>query len=48
VNNNKAELNAVLRSYSTESWGVLENRIEQITKPYKEGLFKISTENSNW
>lgn len=48
VNNNKAELNAVLSSYSTESWEVLESRIEQITKPYKEGLFIILSENSSW
>ncbi|WP_294311803.1 hypothetical protein [uncultured Chryseobacterium sp.] len=48
VNNNKAELNAVLRSYSEESWEVLESRLKQIAQPYKEGLFKISTENSSW
>lgn len=48
VNSNKAELNAVLRSYSEESWEILENRIKQISRPYKEGLIKISAENSSW
>lgn len=48
VNNNKAELNAVLRSYSEESWDVLESRIKQIVQPYEEGLFKISAEGSSW
>ncbi|MFC3159106.1 Protein of unknown function [Chryseobacterium arachidis] len=48
VNNNKAELHAVLKSYSDESWQVLENRIKEIKKPYKEGLFKIFNENSQW
>lgn len=48
VNNNKAELNAVLCSYSEESWEVLENRIKQIGQPYKEGLFKLSAEDSSW
>jgi len=48
VNSNKAELKAVLRSYSEESWEVLETRIKKIGQPYTEGLFKISTENSSW
>lgn len=48
VNNNKAELNAVLNSYSEESWQILEDRLKQIELPYKEGLFKIFTENSSW
>ena len=48
VNNNEVELNAVLKSYSDESWEVLESRIKYIKQPYKEGLFKISAENSNW
>ncbi|WP_394801823.1 hypothetical protein [Chryseobacterium daecheongense] len=48
VNNNKAELNAVLNSYCEESWQILEDRLKQIELPYKEGLFKIFTENSSW
>lgn len=48
VNSNKAEQKAVLRSYSEESWELLEARIKKIGRPYKEGLFKISTENSSW
>jgi hypothetical protein len=48
VNSNKAEQKAVLRSYSEESWDLLEARIKKIGWPYKEGLFKISTENSSW
>lgn len=48
VNNNRTELNAVLRSYSDESWQILESRMKQISQPYTEGLFKITTENSSW
>lgn len=48
VNSNKAELNAVLRSYSEESWKILEDRLKKIGLPYREGLFKISEENSSW
>ncbi|QQQ28013.1 DUF3239 domain-containing protein [Chryseobacterium indoltheticum] len=48
VNNNKIELENVLQSYSEESWKVLQNRIQQINKPYREGLFKIYSEESNW
>lgn len=48
VNSNQAELNAVLRSYSEESWELLENRVKQLGQPYKEGLFKIASENSSW
>lgn len=48
VNNKKIELENVLQSYSEESWEVLQNRIQQINKPYREGLFKIYSEESSW
>ncbi|AYN01499.1 DUF3239 domain-containing protein [Chryseobacterium sp. 3008163] len=48
VNNNQIELKDVLQSYSNESWEILQNRIQQINKPYREGLFIIYSDDSNW
>lgn len=48
VNNNEIELKDVLQSYSDESWEILQHRIQQINKPYREGLFKIYSDESNW
>ncbi|WP_298609634.1 DUF3239 domain-containing protein [uncultured Thiothrix sp.] len=46
--NNKMEAAAVVSSYSKEELAALEIGINSLAKPYKKGLYKMYSGNSNW
>lgn len=48
VTDNQVQINRVLKTYDEESWEILSNRINQLDKPFKEGLFKIKNKENNW
>lgn len=46
--NNVAEIERAMKSYDTEQWKQIEDRLLQVPKPYVAGLYKIKEETSDW
>ncbi|WP_420572602.1 DUF3239 domain-containing protein [Kordia sp.] len=46
--NNIQVLKRTLTSYDNEQWKDLQNRLEEIKKPYQEGLYKSEIQTSDW
>ena len=46
--NNIAEIDRAIKSYDTEQWKKIAERLLQVPKPYAVGLYKINEETSDW
>lgn len=45
---NKEVIKRAIASYESEQWKDLQNRLGEIRKPYKEGLYKSEIQTSDW
>lgn len=46
--NNSEEIGRALKSYDENQWIQIQDRLKQVPKPFKEGLFKVDVKDSDW
>lgn len=46
--NNTEEMNSAIESYDENQWIQIRDRLKEVPKPFKEGLFKVEVEDSDW
>lgn len=46
--NNTEEINSAIESYDENQWIQIQDRLKEVPKPFKEGIFKVDVEDSDW